>query len=163
MCFSNRAFGSKTTRNREYHRLRFRSDTNHCVARIVPVVTVPGPPFASSCGFQSPGRPSIPRQFARSTLGQAGWIVLFRSNFRFSRVEDRPRVEQSSMPIGHNSSLSKAAQAKYTPTWLDHLTAYASFARIGFAELLYFVMPRNSRQRTGAAFPHGYVYLCPET
>jgi len=85
---------------------------------------------ARSCFFSAPGPPFGFHSLAKARPGQLlglkglpgdGWIVLFWSNFRFSRVEDRPRVEQNSMPIGHNSSLGKAAQAKYTPTWLDDL------------------------------------------
>jgi len=83
--------------------------TNRASSRILPRTR---PAFWLS----SPARPFNPKQLARSRLGQAGSIVLFRSNFRFFRVEDRPRVEQkNSIPIGHNSSLGKAAQAKYTP------------------------------------------------
>ena len=40
MRFSNRAFGSKTTRDQRYHRSTFRIDTNHYIAQIVPMMAV---------------------------------------------------------------------------------------------------------------------------
>jgi hypothetical protein len=72
--------------------------------------------------LSSPARPFNPKQLARSRLGKAAWIVLFRSNFRFFRVEDRPRVEQkTAYQSGTTHHLAKPHRLSTHRPWLDDL------------------------------------------
>ncbi len=85
MRFSNRAFGSKTTRNRAYHRWVFRIDTNRYTALIVPDLNfIPRQPlFCLELWLLSHGKTLLSQIVGRSRPGRVGWIVLFRSNFDF--------------------------------------------------------------------------------